>query len=305
MTQTEPLEDVLAKIDATSIRPISETYPHVFLIVDRSNREYILKTMRSDPSRLLMLRSKLTFAAEIDLLIELDGLQFCELLTPRVRGTDRKTYVLQERIMGACLKRANEFSGDSVARALCELHVVGCAKNPSLFQRTLHLLFWSVGASVTRGALRLGLKDPFAGVRAFLLFTRIWLRTVRQPFGLLHHRDLVNHENSLLTSTGKLALIDFGQARLERRWVLMDGVDLSFDYDLNCHHEILRSCIFRLREICPKRFVAKDQVRIALLRRLLHPSRFYGLNAGRFLHDYLLCDRQFDRWFAEALPHLE
>jgi hypothetical protein len=149
------------------------------------------------------------------------------------------------------------------------------------------------------------LTNPLTGTRALLVFAEIWLRTKSQPFDLLHHRDLINHENSLLTPTGRLALIDFGQARLERRWVLMDVVDLAFDYDLRCNDGILRSCIYRLAQVCPQRFAVRDQVRIALLRRLLHPSRFYSENTRVFLRNCLLNNRLYERWFTQTLPRID
>ena len=243
-----------------------------------------------------------TFKREISLLKGLARYKRSHLVTPNIIETDGKQYMIQEKLEGNYLKcNYNICNICEISAGIRELHEFRGENHVGRFWRLFQKHIMSLGVSIHRGVIKLAIMDgrPAKAFTALRIFYLSLFRCRSQACYFFHHRDLINHDNSFTLKDGRLGLIDFGNGRAERRWVLMDIIDISIDYDLNVHRKLIHTCIERVSPLCDKPLILRDQVRISLMRRLMHPARLYGPRCQDFFLNVLLDDVKYDEWYRQ------
>lgn len=129
---------------------------------------------------------------------------------------------------------------------------------------------------------------------------RIIIRNRKQNRRFLVHNDLFNYHNARYSSDGKLGLIDFGQARIDRRWVMLDVVDICLTYDMKCRRGLYSALIQDIRrEFDVNKFNERDQVWVAVFRQVGLRRPCAPFWHTQFLTEILAVDKEFEAWFQE------
>lgn len=286
-------------LEATSV-PVSENHPHVFILRNSDGSRIVLKKRKLKTTVIRRILNLFYFKRETQIMAKLHDHPFRHLCIPRLIDTDERSFMLLEYLDGVFLKNcAIDFSCGEIGKGLVELHLFRSERYIGPCARLIQRYITTTGLSIHRGAALVALAErrPLIFLKVIKTFYTCLRSAPRQKTYFFHHRDLINHDNSFVMNDGRLALIDFGNARAERRWILMDAIDLSIDYDMNVNAELLRSCLQQILPLCTNPIAIRDHVRISLIRRLLHPAR---LTARReFLSEILLDDSKFQSWYEE------
>lgn len=284
------------------LRPISESYPHIYLAEMPNGNECILKTRKFKTTFGRRILNVFYFKREVHFLKHLYEYDAKNFIVPKIINTDGKTFMYLEFLDGHFLKTCSgHYDPRTIARGVRELHLFRCERVISFPAIFIQRYITTVGLSIHRGAAQLAIskRNPMILINTLKIYYSCFIKSSKQSTYFFHHRDLINHDNSFVISDGRLGLIDFGNARAERRWILNDIIDLSIDYDININLDLLKECLREILPLCHKPIVIKDHVRVALMRRFLHPMRL--TTHREFLFDVLLEDFKYHQWYSRNI----
>lgn len=278
---------------------LEELSPNVFLICI-GNQLYILKKAKkladhSDPfEKLLYPLLALRFRKELAINIYLMGipnsnrthpslLQFKKnkhMIFEYIRPTENTTISHTQKIIDSYLQFQNSLSGYRF----------------SFFTRSYNL-----NLSVLYLSIRLFFLNK--SFKTFITIFQLLIKLNKNQtkiVPLVLHKDLKFKKNTVWGNGSKLYFIDFETVTIEKRWILLDVVDMAFNplnysLDLNLINEYLKSIDTGLK----LQINVEAQIRFALLRRAIgsyerelgHENKLYF-----FLNSILLRENGFKEW---------
>lgn len=307
-----PIEKILEK-HLFEISGYSEIRRNVFHIITIDNRELILKTRRTktDAPRKgpkfagLYYYLNVSFKWEMHFNRELSSTLFNVLKFPKTICTDGKSYIVFEYITGKSLPTVL-VDPEVIVEAIVELQefVLGRQR---MFHKHIIGPLRSVSTSTIRGILsigpkELGLKDTTKALRVFVSMFR---KQKKHPSGGWVHKDLKNDGNYIVDAEGNFYLMDFEMVVNEKKWLLVDIVDLAWNPEsLDLDYRLIQrySNAIDIKGTWQLNLLA--QIRVALLRKAIFYTRRekYGQKERerikRFISGTLLNEAAYNNWIA-------
>ncbi len=278
----------------------------VFFVEDHKGQQFILKLKSNNRRSLIgkiLARQSLSFRTELAVNKQLAKMDFNHLKTPTMSRTDGKTYMLFKYIPNTG-ENYEKIPTECIAESLFEFSKSGINPYVSFTQKVTAPLFKTL-TSLIRAIVTILPSD--CGIEFVPKALSVVMRSIfaqpTVPNAMLLHKDLRFRQNYLVSETLGLFFIDFGSAIRERRWIMMDVVDLAFDAKRMYVNFDLIEQYYRILVRENLKVNLKVQVRIALIRKVifyLRSREYSGDNKALFkifLFRILLDDQSYDDWF--------
>jgi hypothetical protein len=232
--------------------------------------------------------------------------QFSNLKIPKLICSDFKSYLAVEFLEGYHPQTCGTYC-DRLYQAIYEFNTSG---EKILWGRNGCLDFVTRAplAYIIRNALRLKkISKSFSlndFVRCLYLAAKLYRKQTTIPFMFLMHNDLGNTGNVIVSSNDDYTLIDFGAARSENRFILMDIATIALNFtsvevDFSSFVKYYKNLSDGIRRIV----CLKTQMHFCLIGRFLYllNNHHHDLPQDsiqyRFLTGVLLKEHSFEKWF--------
>jgi len=306
----ESIKSLNLPIDITMQRQIKS---HVYYLEGPSGR-FILKKKRKPGPRdsvaaKVLAFLDISFQREIFINRQMAEKSFSFFKAPKLVSSDGRDYMLFEYISGidASIK---DLTKEEIACSLYEFQNSFMNPYASLFDRIVSMGMKPI-SSLLRGILAIVLfQCGFDYARKALHAVKLSFRR-QKPLkqAKLLHKDLRYDENYIISDKNELYLIDFASVVTERRWIMLDLIDVSFDAErLEVDFSLIKEYHQQLAKTqdVNGEVDLKAQVRIALMRKLIyymHRSKYSNEQKKafkRFLCETVLDDDSYEKWFCRV-----
>ena len=271
-------------------------------------RKYVLK-LKEDSSFLKKWKKNIAFRNELSINRQLLIADFKYFNFPKLIDTDGKTYMLFEYIEGSQGIDDRYINDDLLSDSLLEFHMLLLDRSKEkkfLLKNIYEKFLFSPSSSILRGIFLFGLLNcgVIACLKCLIILFKCSISEKSYKYSLLQHRDLGNISNKISGQNGKIYFIDFAGTREENKWILIDIVDIVISREtLEVKSNLFKLYLKKINVKLRRDINIKAQVRVALLRKILHlmgkKGGRYNQISKKFFSEILINDSSFDKWFKE------
>jgi hypothetical protein len=277
-----------------------EFFPHVRIVSNSQGVKFFFKFQKSKRSGLSYFKEKLQFIREIEILDILKAKNNALFMFPKLYLNYKNKAVILSEVKGPPFKECDCFCIDSVVKGMGAFQEINSDFSPLLKRRFLDSTIYSTNFLLAKIVLRLLFveQDFTLFAKLFLKIIGIVLRNKPQKRYFLTHNDLFNFHNARYSASEGFGLIDFGQAKVESRWILLDVVDLCLNKELSCNKDLyLRLLTDIRRRFDVTRICERDQVWVAVFRQVALPRPYAPEWYREFFTTILMDERKFNEWY--------
>lgn len=218
-------------------------------------------------------------------------------LYPKLIETDNKTYFLFEYIDGK-----NGISEKSDKKKLVHNYFDFQSLNytPNMFLSKIY----NVNLSYLRAVFS-SIKYPTLVFKLILIFFKLNF-SQKKLSRVVIHKDLKNYQNTISVDD-KTYFIDFANVTIEKKWIMLDIVDMAFNLNESFIDFEMINYYFLLTQPHIKGIIkVESQIRFILIRKFLFLIKYLKKSnskydsEAKFLNNVLLDDQEYNIWLSNS-----
>lgn len=264
----------------------------------------ILKKAPERSNKFIKYPSDINFEIEQNTYIELENRLFKKFNYPNIIENKKDTYILMDYIPGKIgFKNCNV---NNVLESLIEFQTSGIYFYSSLYQKLIWQLSRGIFFQIFRWLL-INIPDKYSfklSIKCMYVLFKEQLNQKKLAKPLIIHNDLFG-PNNIITLNDKIYYLDFESTVIEKRWCLIDIVDLCIREDSTEFNTLLLSQYLSKLSQKGTTFNEDDllrQIRVGLLRRslaiLISTDKLKASTLWKnFIEDVLVNDVKYKEWF--------